>query len=61
MKWGKYHNKFNNVAHWHDYVSIIVNEYPILLIRKYNWHSDCNTNRTWLFGLLGFTYLKAIP
>jgi hypothetical protein len=31
------YNEFKNGVRWHDYFNIMVNEFPIILIRKYDW------------------------
>jgi len=51
----KNYNEFRNVwLRWHDYVSIMINEFPILQIRRYDW-LEVET-RSWLIRVLCFTY-----
>ncbi len=33
-------NDFNSGIRWHDYLSIMINEFPIILVRKYDWPSE---------------------
>jgi hypothetical protein len=46
------HNDFKTPISWHDYVSVIVNEFPILLVRRYDWFSTDET--TVLIQIFGF-------
>jgi hypothetical protein len=48
------YNEFKDVQ-WHDYVAIIIHEFPILLVRRYNFglHSEEMTT-TYLVQILGF-------
>lgn len=36
MKFQNY-NEFHDWVRWHDYVAAIIHEFPILLIRRYDW------------------------
>lgn len=51
FKWQNY-NEFKSGVSWHDYVSVIVNEFPVLLVRRYDWLEEEMT--TWLVQILGF-------
>lgn len=31
------YNEFKSHMRWHDYLSIIVHEFPIALVRRYDW------------------------
>ena len=31
------YNEFRENMAWHDYVSVIINEFPIVLVRRYEW------------------------
>lgn len=33
------YNEFNHFC-WHDYFSIVINEFPVVLVRKYEWYED---------------------
>jgi hypothetical protein len=33
------YNEFNHFR-WHDYFSIVINEFPVVLVRKYEWYED---------------------
>ncbi len=54
---GAWYNEYHSSIRIHDYFSLMINQFPILVVRKYdNPHSD-NKNldmSVWL-GLLGFT------
>ena len=53
-----WYNEFNGHIRIHDYFSIMINQFPILVVRKYdNPHSE-NADmdaHTWL-GIFGFTF-----
>jgi hypothetical protein len=50
------YNEFKYHLRWHDYISIIINEFPIFLIRRYDWfHTETRKqdyDKTHLFQLL---------
>ena len=55
-------NDFKSVS-WHDYFSIIVNEFAILLIRKYDWPDHpkhLTADYTFTIQILGFTVYQHI-
>lgn len=31
------YNEFKNHVRWHDYLAIMVNEFPVILARRYDW------------------------
>ena len=33
------YNEFKHVR-WHDYFSIVINEFAVILVRKYDWPND---------------------
>lgn len=46
------YNEFKHVR-WHDYFSFMINEFPVVLVRKYDWP---NEGDQWVFlvQILGF-------
>lgn len=50
------YNEFDVWIRWHDYVSVIVNEFPILLVRRYYWY-DVKTT-TLMIQVLGYKLLQ---
>lgn len=54
---GKWYNEYN--GHWriHDYFSIMVNQFPIVVVRKMdNPHSENDDmNKIIMIGMFGFT------
>ena len=55
----KGYNEFRHHIRWHDYISIIVHEFPVLLIRKYDWPDDFSKelDYTLVVGILGFRFI----
>ena len=47
------YNEFKNGVRWHDYFSIMINEFPVVLVRKYNWMQE-NNQYTFIVQVLGF-------
>jgi|LakMenEpi03Aug12_release.lakeMendotaPanAssembly.Ray.scaffolds.fasta_scaffold6185995_1 hypothetical protein len=45
------YNEFKNGVRWHDYFTIMVNEFPIILVRKYDWHE--NDTYTFMVQVMG--------
>ena len=31
------YNEFKNGVRWHDYVSLVLNEFAVVLVRRYDW------------------------
>lgn len=52
------YNEFRTWVRWHDYVAIVVNEFPVLLIRRYDWLDD--TQSTTIAQIFGFTVYQKI-
>lgn len=50
------YNEFDVWIRWHDYVSVIVNEFPVVLVRRYYWH-DVKTT-TLMIQVLGYKLLQ---
>jgi len=45
------YNEFNQHVRWHDYFSIMINEFPVILVRRYEWREIAQyTNIVQLFG-----------
>ena len=52
------YNEFRNHVRWHDYIAIIVNEFPVVLVRRYDW---MDTERyTLTVQVLGITLFQRI-
>jgi len=46
------YNEFNQHVRWHDYISIMFNEFPVILVRRYDWFdTERYTFMVQLFGL----------
>ena len=53
---GKWYNEYHTNIRIHDYFSLMINQFPIIVIRKLeNPHSDNNDKRIYL-GIFGFTF-----
>jgi hypothetical protein len=48
------YNEFQGGVRWHDYVALMVNEFPVLLVRRYDFglHSAA-ASRTYVVQVLG--------
>ena len=46
------YNEFKGQIRWHDYFSIMVNEFPVILIRRYDWYDT--ESYTFMIQLFGF-------
>ena len=48
----KNYNEFKGPVRWHDYISIMFNEFPVMLVRRYDWFdTERYTFMVQLFGL----------
>jgi hypothetical protein len=47
------YNEFKNGVRWHDYFAIMFNEFPVILVRKYDW-PDEGDKYTFMVQVLGF-------
>ena len=48
----KNYNEFKGSVRWHDYISIMFNEFPVILVRRYDWlDTERYTFMVQLFGL----------
>ncbi len=52
------YNEFQNGVRWHDYFTIMVNEFPIILVRKYDWHK--NDTYTFIVQVMGIKVYQRI-
>lgn len=48
------YNEFNSWMRWHDYFSIMINEFPVILIRRYDWLEGTGESYTFLVQFMGF-------
>lgn len=54
----KNYNEFKGPVCWHDYISIMFNEFPVVLVRRYDWF---DTERyTFMVQLFGFKVYQKI-
>lgn len=54
----KNYNEFKGTVRWHDYISIMFNEFPVILVRRYDWF---DTERyTFMVQLFGFKVYQKI-
>ena len=52
------YNEFKTHMGWHDYVSVLINEFPIILVRRYDWF-DLD-QYTFMVQILGFKVYQQI-
>jgi hypothetical protein len=52
------YNEFKDGLRWHDYISIIINEFPIFVIRRYDWLTDNPVTSTYMVQILGFNFKR---
>jgi hypothetical protein len=54
----KWYNEFHGDIRIHDYFSLMINQFPILVIRKYdNPHSEKDDmEKSVYLGIIGFTF-----
>lgn len=58
IKFGKWYNEYGGFE-IHDYFSLMVNQFPIFVIRKYkNNHSEYEYGFSLSIGIFGFTVIK---
>lgn len=53
------YNEFKKGVRWHDYVAIMINEFPVLLVRKYDWPHR-NDLYTLSVQIMGFTVYQKL-
>ena len=51
-------NEFKTWMRWHDYFSIIIHEFPIILFRKYDWMDK--ESSTFMVQVLGFKIYQRV-
>lgn len=60
-RFGNWYCEYKFHVRIHDYFSFMVNNFPILVLRRYDWdlHDEKNSS-TYSLGILGFTFNKVI-
>lgn len=58
---GQWYCEYKNHVRIYDYFSIMINNFPILVFRRYDWdlHSKFNSS-TYSFGIFGFDFNKLV-
>ena len=54
------YNEFKDGVRWHDYLAFVINEFPVLLIRRYDWPGDSDEAYTFMVQVLGFKIYQRI-
>ena len=54
------YNEFKDGVRWHDYFAIMVNEFPVILVRKYDWTHAIPYQWTFVVQVLGFDIYQRI-
>ena len=54
------YNEFKNGVRWHDYFAIMINEFPVILVRKYDWPHDSDDRYTFIVQVLGFKVYQEV-
>jgi SRSO17 transposase len=52
IRWQNY-NEFRGWVRWHDYFSFMVNEFAILLVRRYDWFDHNPPTSTFIVTVCG--------
>lgn len=52
------YNEFNGPVRWHDYFTIMINEFSVIQIRRYDWY-DLG-QYTFMVRVLGFNLFQKI-
>ena len=52
------YNEFKSWVRWHDYVSVMVHEFPLLLARRYDWMED--ESSTFSFYIAGVKVFQKV-
>ena len=47
------YNEFKGPMRWHDYLSVMVHEFPIVLVRRYDFDADGDWESTYMVQILG--------
>jgi hypothetical protein len=53
------YNEFKDGVRWHDYFAIVINEFPVILVRKYDWPHE-GDQYTFSVQILGFRVYQHI-
>lgn len=54
------YNEFKDGVRWHDYFSIMIHEFPVILVRKYDHPHAYNNQYTFMVQVLGFKVYQRI-
>jgi len=54
-KFGKWYNEYDHIQ-IHDYVSFIINQFPIFVIRRYLFCHSVDYHRIYDIAILGLTF-----
>lgn len=59
MRWqGRIYNEFRLWMRWHDYFSIMIHNFPIVLVRRYDWmDSESSTYAILICGFLVYQHV----
>lgn len=52
------YNEFRTWTRWHDYFAFLIHEFPILLIRRYDWMDK--ESSTLMVQVLGFKVFQRV-
>jgi len=47
------YNEFKGPIRWHDYINVMINEFPILLLRRYDFDAKGDWKSRYMFQILG--------
>ena len=53
------YNEFKDGVRWHDYLAIMINEFPVVLVRRYDWPHE-NDQYTFMVQVLGFKVFQRV-
>jgi hypothetical protein len=55
------HNEFKSKMRWHDYFALVIHEFSIVLVRRYDWmEKPDDESRTFIIQILGWTIYQRI-
>lgn len=52
------YNEFRNHVSWHDYFTIMVNEFAVILVRRYDWLET--EEYTFVVTVMGFDVFRRV-
>mgnify|MGYP001558775384 CR=1 FL=1 len=52
----RWYNEYEGHIRIHDYFSLMIDQFPIIVIRRYDNPHDDNVDTVILLGLFGFTF-----